>query len=72
MFYKRIALKSFRKIQRKTPVLKSILMKLQVESYNLQSANFIEIKLWQEEYLVNFQKFFRAPFSQDTPREPLL
>ena len=55
-------------IHRKTPVPESLFNKVA----GLRSATFLKKKLWRSRLLVNFAKFLRTPFQQNTSGRPLL
>ena len=58
----------FRKIHRKTPLLESLFNKVA----DRLAGNFNKNRLQRSCFLMNFAKFFRTTFSQNTSRELLL
>ena len=68
MCYKKGVLKIFCKIHRKTPVSESLFNKVA----RLRPATLIKKKLWHKCFPVNFAKFLRTPFLQNTPWRLLL
>ena len=59
---------NFRKVFRKTPVPKPIFKYFS----GLRPATLLKMRLWQRWFSVNFAKFLRTPFLQNTSRLLLL
>ena len=66
-FIKKVFLKISQKSQEKTCASASFLIKLQADAYNL-----LKRRRWYGCFPVNFVKFLRVPFSQNTFRRLLL
>ena len=71
VIYKKRCSQTFRNAHRKTPVPESLFF-IKLQASDLRPATVLKKRLWRRCFPVNFKKFLRTPFSQNTSGRLLL